>query len=128
MADYSLAFRLLLILSSLCTVLFILQRIRQAKLQIDDCIFWFLFSGFLLLLSVFPQIASWAARILGLQAPINVVYLGIIFLLILKQFFMTLRISQLDSKLKILTQKVALNEEKIERKKQQEKSRQNRPS
>ncbi len=118
MANYSLAFRLMLILGSLLTVLFMIRRIRHSKIQIEDSIFWFLFSGFLLVLSIFPQLASLAAKALGLQAPINVVYLSIIFLLIIKQFFMTLRISQLDSKLKIVTQKVALNEEKIERKSQ----------
>lgn len=117
MADYSAMFRLLLVLASLGTVLFILKRIRSAKVQIEDCIFWFFFSGVLLILSIFPNLASWAARVLGLQAPINVVYLGIIFLLIIKQFFMSLHISQLDSKLKNLAQKVALNEEKIERQK-----------
>lgn len=115
MEAYSASFRILLILGSLCTLLFILQRIRHAKVQIEDSLFWFFFSGILLVLSIFPQLATWMAKLLGLQAPINVVYVGIIFLLIIKQFFMTLRISQLDSKLKVLVQKVALNEEKIER-------------
>ena len=107
--------RLVLVLGSLITVAFVLRRLRQARMQIEDSIFWFVFSGLLLLLSIFPELAYWTARTLGVQAPINVVYLAIIFLLILKVFFMSLRISQMDSKLKILTQKVALNEEKIER-------------
>ena len=104
-------FRLLLIAGSLCTVLFILRRIRHAKIQI----FWFAFSGLLLLLSLFPQIAYWVAARLGFISPINAVYLAIIFLLLIKQFFMSVRLSQMDSKLKALAQKVALNEEKIER-------------
>lgn len=108
-------FRLLLILGSFCTVLFILKRIRQAKIQIEDSIFWFVFSGMLLVLSLFPQIAYWVAARLGFLSPINVVYLAIIFLLLIKQFFMSVRLSQMDSKLKALAQKVALNEEKIER-------------
>ncbi|WP_418668117.1 DUF2304 domain-containing protein [Allofournierella sp.] len=108
-------FRLLLIAGSLCTVLFILKRIRHAKIQIEDSIFWFIFSGLLLLLSLFPQIAYWVAARLGFISPINVVYLAIIFLLLIKQFFMSVRLSQMDSKIKALTQKVALNEEKIER-------------
>ena len=115
MPDYPLSLRLLLVLGSLLTLVFVLGRIRRAKIQIEDSIFWFVFSGLLLLLSIFPELAYWTARTLGVQAPINVVYLAIIFLLILKVFFMSLRISQMDSKLKILTQKVALNEEKIER-------------
>lgn len=118
MFDYGPGFRLLLILGSFVTVLYILKRIRHAKIQIEDSIFWFIFSGFLLLLSLFPDMAYWAARFLGFQSPINVVYLVIIFLLLIKQFFMSLRMSQMDSKLKALTQKVALNEEKVERQNQ----------
>ena len=108
-------FRLLLIAGSLCTVLFILRRIRHAKIRFEDSIFWFAVSGLLQLLSLFPQIASWVAARLGFISPINAVYLAIIFLLLIKQFFMSVRLSQMDSKLKALAQKVALNEEKIER-------------
>ena len=84
-------------------------------MQIEDTIFWLGFSALLLLLSLFPQAAFWLSRALGFQSPINLVYLLIIFVLLVKQFFMTIRISQMDSKLRSLAQKVALNEEKIGR-------------
>lgn len=115
MLDYSLTLRALLAVGSLLTVVFVLSRIRRSKMQIEDSIFWFVFSALLLLISIFPELAFWAARLLGIQAPINAVYLAIIFLLILKVFFLSVRVSQLDSKVKVLVQKVALNEEKIER-------------
>ena len=89
----------------------------KRKVQIEDTIFWLLFSGILLILAIFPGIAYWAAYLLGFQSPINFVYIVIIFLLLAKQFFMSIRLSQLDSKVRILTQRVALNEEKIEREK-----------
>ena len=110
-----LALRALLICGSLCTTLFILRRVRQAKVQIEDSIFWLLFSACLLFLSLFPEITTWVARKFGFVSEINVVYLAIIFLLLIKQFYMSVRLSQMDSKLKSLAQKVALNEEKIER-------------
>ena len=56
--------RVLLLVGSLCTAAFILRRIRYAKVQIEDSIFWLFFSAFLLLLSIFPEAASWAARML----------------------------------------------------------------
>ena len=49
------------------------------------------------------------------MSPINFVYVVIIFLLLAKQFFMSIRLSLLDSKVRILTEQVALNEEKVER-------------
>ena len=44
-------------------------------------------------------------------------YIVVIFLLLAKQFFMSIKLSQLDSRLRILTEQVALNEEKVEREK-----------
>ncbi|MBE5038165.1 DUF2304 domain-containing protein [Subdoligranulum sp. DSM 109015] len=107
--------RACLIIGSLITAFFILRRVRQAKVQIEDTIFWLAASAVLLILAIFPGIAFWASRLLGFVSPINFVYIVIIFLLIVKQFFMSIRLSQLDSKVRILTQRIALNEEKAER-------------
>ena len=104
--------RICLIFGSLVTAWYILRRVRQAKVQIEDTIFWLLFSAALLILAIF-----WAANLLGFMSPINFVYVVIIFLLLAKQFFMSIRLSQLDSKVRILTEQVALNEEKVEREK-----------
>lgn len=107
--------RACLIIGSLISVFIVLRRVRQAKVQIEDTIFWLAASAVLLILAIFPGIAFWASRLLGFVSPINFVYIVIIFLLIVKQFFMSIRLSQLDSKVRILTQRIALNEEKAER-------------
>ena len=109
--------RVCLIIGSLIPAGYILQRVRSAKVQIEDTIFWLLFSGVLLILAVFPGIAYWASSLLGFISPINFVYIVVIFLLLAKQFFMSIKLSQLDSRLRILTEQVALNEEKVEREK-----------
>ena len=103
--------RVCLILGSFITAGYILRRVRHAKVQIEDTIFWLMFSAALLILAIFPGIAYWAANL----SPINFVYIVIIFLLLAKQFFMSIKLSQLDSKVRILTEQVALNEEKAER-------------
>lgn len=113
--DEQIILRCLLVLGSLFTAVFILRRVRKAQVQIEDTIFWLVFAAGLLLLSIFPQAAFWLSRALGFQSPINLVYLLIIFVLLVKQFFITIRISQMDSKLRSLAQKVALNEEKAAR-------------
>ena len=107
--------RVCLILGSFITAGYILRRVRHAKVQIEDTIFWLMFSAALLILAIFPGIAYWAANLLGFMSPINFVYVVIIFLLLAKQFFMSIKLSQLDSKVRILTEQVALNEEKAER-------------
>ena len=109
--------RICLIVGSLLTAFYILRRVRLAKVQIEDTLFWLFFSAVLLILALVPGSAYRAAYLMGFQSPINFVYIVIIFLLLAKQFFMSIRISQLDSKVRILTERVALNEEKVEREK-----------
>ena len=109
--------RVCLIVGSLITAVYVLRRVRHAKIQIEDTIFWLGFSAALMILAIFPGIAYWASRLLGFQSPINFVYIVVIFLLLVKQFLLSIRISQLDSRLRILTEQVALNQEKQEREK-----------
>ena len=49
--------RVCLILGSFITAGYILRRVRHAKVQIEDTIFWLLFSALLLILAIFPGIA-----------------------------------------------------------------------
>ena len=109
--------RICLIIGSLLAAIFVLRRVRQAKVQIEDTIYWLCFSAVLLVLAFFPGIAYWASHLLGFQSPINFVYAVIIFLLLARQLFLSIRISQMDSRLRILTEQVALNQEKQEREK-----------
>ena len=46
---------------------------------------------------------------MGFQAPMSMVLLAIIFVLIVKTFFMTIQISQLENKIDALTQQIAIN-------------------
>lgn len=101
--------RLVLIVSALLLLLFMLKRIRQSKLKIEYTIFWIVFSSLLVLMGIFPQIFYVLSTFMGFQAPLSLVLLAIIFALIVKIFFMTIQISQLENKIDALTQQIAIN-------------------
>ena len=112
--------RVVLILVSAATMIMMIQKIRKAKLQIEDSIFWVLVSFMFVLFSLFPPVADFLAHMLGIYATVNFLFLFIIFLLLIRVFSMTIRMSQQETKLKELTQKFALYEleqrEKAQRK------------
>ncbi|MBC5581425.1 DUF2304 domain-containing protein [Anaerofilum sp. BX8] len=58
----------------------------------------------------FPGLVSWAADLIGVQSPANLLYLGVIFILILKQFTTTIKLSKMDRQITELTQYIALHE------------------
>ncbi|MBQ6450831.1 MAG: DUF2304 domain-containing protein [Solobacterium sp.] len=112
----TLAFRLLLVAGALWALWIMIRNIRRSRLQISDSIFWTLFAFLLVLLAVFPEIAFFFSELLGIYSTVNLVYLVIIALLIFRLFRVTLQVSELDAKLKELTQKSALDDhEKAER-------------
>ena len=106
--------RICLILGAFATAGYVLRRVRQARVQIEDTIYWLALSAVLLLVALFPGIAYWVSDLLGFVSPINCVYLIIIFLLLARQFMLSIRVSQLDSRLRVLTERVALNQQKQE--------------
>ena len=106
----SLVFRVVLILCSLFTAIFIIRKIRQSKVQINYAIFWILFSACLLIFSVFPELSISLASLLGIYSSTNFIFLVILFAVIIKQFFNTIEISNLEYKIKELSQKIAIDE------------------
>lgn len=106
----SVVFRLVLIICSLLTVVFIIRKIRQSKVQINYAIFWILFSVCLLVFSLFPELSISLAKILGIYSSTNFIFLVILFAVIIKLFFNTIEISNLEYKIKELSQKIAIDE------------------
>ncbi|MFA9376713.1 MAG: DUF2304 domain-containing protein [Lachnotalea sp.] len=106
----SFAFRIILILASLMTTLYIVRKIRYSKLQIEYAIFWIILSFIFILISLFPVLITIPTNIIGMQAPVNFVFLVIIFILLIKAFMQTIEHSQLEDKLNHLAQKIAIDE------------------
>lgn len=118
-------FRLCLVSASVLTMMVMMHEIRRSRVRIEDAIFWVLFSLVLIVFSVFPQIAYWCSDLVGTQSPANLIFTIVIFLLLTKVFSMAVRISQLESRLKELVQKIALDELDADGKQKQKKVERN---
>lgn len=105
----SIYIRVLLIIGAVALLGFMIKRIRQSKLKIEYTVFWIGFSAVLVLMGLFPQAVSWVAHALGFQSTVNMVYLIIIFILIVKLFFNTIQISALENKVDSLAQQIAID-------------------
>lgn len=106
----SLALRILLIVISIFSMIIMMRKIRHSKFQIEYAIFWILFSLVLIIIAIFPELTIWLANLIGIQSPVNMIFLMIIFVLMAKLFYLNIQISHLEYKVKELIQKLALNE------------------
>lgn len=100
--------RIILILGAVLLFWFMIKKIRQAKMKIEHTIFWLIFSAVLILIGAFPQIIYIVSDWIGFQSPVNMVFLVIIFILIVKNFLATIQISHLENKVDNLAQQIAI--------------------
>lgn len=101
-------FRIILLFVCIGTFALIMQKIRHAKMRIEDAVFWVLLCVMLLIFAIFPAIPDWMAGMLGIYSTPNFLFLFLIFILILKIFSMSLHLSALERRLTELAQAQAL--------------------
>lgn len=106
--------RLTLFFGAAGTLIYFLKQIKKARLQIDYTISWSLLCGTLVLLSLFPSIVISLCGIFKISSPANLVYLLIIFVLLLKQFTLTIKVSKMNHQILELAQHIALKEQEQE--------------
>ena len=99
----SLLFSATLLVGALLTFWLILRKIRTA-----DSTFWFLFALSLVLMGVFRQIPFFFADLFSIESPANFVFVYVIAVLVIREFYATVEVSQLRAKLRNLVQNQAL--------------------
>lgn len=104
----SLLFSATLLIGALLTFGLILRKIRKAEVTIADSTFWFLFALSLVLMGVFRQIPFFFAELFSIESPANFVFVYVIAVLVIREFYATVEVSQLHAKVRNLVQNQAL--------------------
>lgn len=102
--------RVVLIVGSVGTMAILLQKIRKAKINIEDSIFWILLSLMFVVFALFPVVPDTLAAMLGIYSTANFLFLFMIFILLMRMFSMSMKISALEEKIKGLVQEIALRD------------------
>lgn len=114
----SMVLRCVLLVAAVFSAVWIIHRIRKAKVRLEDTLFWIGMSVILLILGTFPQVSYWAASVLGIQAPSNFIFFIMICLLFEKILTMSILHSQMEDKYVTMAAEMALRckdlEEQIE--------------
>lgn len=105
----SVALRAVLVVVSVLTAFFVIRKIRKSQFKITDSLYWIFFCIFVLVLSIFPQITYYFSGKLGFESPSNFVFVFFIFLLLIKIFLSSVKISKLENTLSDLIQKYAID-------------------
>jgi hypothetical protein len=93
---------------------FILVLLRRGYLREKFAALWLAVAGMLLVLSVFPGILGWAADLVGVEVPANLLFLLAAVLLLLVGVQLSYEVGRLDTRTQRLAEEVALLRAQIE--------------
>lgn len=91
--------------------------LRKGRLKERHVTWWLFGAFFALVISIFPQLLSQISELLGFEVPSNLVFFISIFLLFLSGIQQSSEITRLEDKTRILSEKIALLEFEISKKK-----------
>lgn len=111
MLTYNLATAVL----GLCAAAVIIVLIRRNALYTRFSFWWLAVAAALLVLGFFPGLSDILAKLFGVGYPPTLIFAAAIVLLLVKMLFMDLERSDQELRIRRLTQKLALFEERLER-------------
>jgi len=114
--------RILVVIAIIILMGTIVNLIRKKSLELRYALVWLLVGTGVLVLSIFPGLMEWLANVMGIFSVMNMLFfLGFCFSLAII-FTMTLAISRMSTRIKDLTQALALLERRERKDYHEEKS------
>ena len=106
--------RIGLLIASIISLLFVIVSVKRKKLNIKYSIVWILWAMFALLMAIFPETFYMFSRLIGIELPVNAVFLIMIGLLYALTFYAYVMVSKHNDEIIQLTYEVATLKKKIE--------------
>lgn len=100
--------RIILLFSSCVSVWYIVRKLRQSQMQLLDALYWLLVAFMLCIFGFFPSIPVKLAEVVGVISPVNLVYLIMLFIALLRCFLLSIRISKIENNFKRLVEELAV--------------------
>jgi hypothetical protein len=103
------------IVSAALILVVVIELLRRRHLRERHAMWWFVAGVLALVAGIFPQTLEWAASVVGIEVPINLVFfvsIAILFLVLLQH---SAELTKLESKTRTLAERVALMELELRR-------------
>lgn len=102
------------IVAALLALFAIIELMRRGTLRERHAVWWFVGGLLALILAVFPQTLTWAARALGVTLPVNLIFFVAIGLLFLVSLQYGAELTRTEEKMRALAEKAAFHQQRIE--------------
>jgi len=101
------------IVTAAAILIVVIEMLRRHRLRERHAIWWVIAGVLALVIGIFPATLEWAAGVLGIQVPTNLVFFVSIAILFLVALQASAELTQLENKTRTLAEQVALLELRI---------------
>lgn len=109
----SIALYLLGIVSALVVLVVVVELLRRRRLRERHALWWLVAGLLALLIGIFPQILVWAANLIGVEIPTNLIFFVSLAILILVSIQHSAELTDLEGETRTLAEEVAIQELRI---------------
>lgn len=95
---------------TLCLVIMVLAQVRNQKMKEKYAALWLIVSAIIVVLTVFPKLLDWLADLVGIETPVNLLFLLAIIMLIGVTLHLTQALSRLTEDTRILAEAAAIKD------------------
>lgn len=96
------------VIGGVVTLAVLFEMLRRQRLREKYAVIWVVVVGATLALAIFPGLLTWAADLLGVQVPANLLFFGAIMLLLVISIQLSYEIGRLEERTRTLAEEVAL--------------------
>ncbi|MCU1580515.1 MAG: hypothetical protein JWP19_2719 [Rhodoglobus sp.] len=96
------------ICSALLTLIVVVEMLRRGRLRERHAIWWLVAGALALVVGVFPGLLEWAAKLVGIGLPTNMVFFVSIAVLFLVCIQHSAELTKLENQTRVLAEEVAL--------------------
>jgi hypothetical protein len=101
------------ILSALLVLVVVIEMLRRGRLRERHAVWWIVAGVLALIFGVFPQVLTWAANLVGVEVPTNLVFFVSVFILFLVCLQQSAELTDLEYKTRVLAEQSALQDARI---------------
>ena len=102
------------VLSALITLGVVVEMLRRRRLRERHAVWWLIAGSMALVIGVFPSVLEWAADLIGVEVPLNLVFFVSVAVLFLVCIQHSAELTDLEAKTRTLAEHVALQQLRIE--------------
>lgn len=102
------------IVAAVLALVAIVELMRRGTLRERHAVWWFVGAIIALVVAIFPQTLSWAARVIGVNVPTNLVFFIAIGLLFLVSLQYGAELTRIEEKMRVLAERSAFHERRLE--------------